>query len=135
VQLGELAWLASTIFELRTKHVPIGNLVLDQLPAFGSKPLTSFKLSAESPVENDYPREPDYPAIAASVVSATTEGHLTALIENWWAEAEPALQFLQKKGHGPMRRPCAALHESMQAVVGRGWIAEFHAEVDGITTF
>jgi tetratricopeptide (TPR) repeat protein len=118
-QLAELAWLASTVFELRTKHVSVGNLVLDQLPAFGSEPLMSFNLRAGIPPENQYLREPDYQALATLVVGATTEDQLKALIENWWAEAEAALRFLQKQGHGPVRSPCSALHEAMQAVIGQ----------------
>src|SRR5262249_53247831 len=43
-QIAELLWLACTIAELRNKHVPVGTMVLDALPAFGSDPLTSFKL-------------------------------------------------------------------------------------------
>jgi tetratricopeptide (TPR) repeat protein len=118
-QLAELLWLACTIYELRTKCIPVGNLVLDQLPAFGLEPLTSFKLSDGLVREGDYLREPDPDALGDSIAGAATANQLKVLIERWWGEAEPALRFLEHDGHGPVRRPCAALHQVMQSVVER----------------
>jgi len=116
-QLGELAWLACIIAELRTKYAPIGQIILDQLPAFGREALTSFHLTTGRVHEDDYLRELEPAAIAASVVLASNEQQLKVLIERCWAEAEPALRFLRKHGHGPVRRPCSALHDAMGAVV------------------
>lgn len=115
-QLGELAWLACIIAELRTIHAPIGPIILDQLPAFGNQPLTGFHLTTARVHEDDY-RELDRTAIAASVMRASTEQQLKVLIERCWAEAEAALRFLRKHGHGPVRRPCSALHDAIYAVV------------------
>jgi len=115
-QVAQLASLACMVSELRTKHASVGNLMLDQLPAFDSEPLLNFKLHAGIPPENQYPREPDYRALATLVVAATSEAQLKALIEDWWAEAEVTLRYLEKQV--PLQAPCTALHTAMQAVVG-----------------
>jgi tetratricopeptide (TPR) repeat protein len=118
-QLAELLWLACTVSELRNKYAPAGNLILDQLPAFGSEPVTSYKLRDGLIKEDDYLREPDPDAVGRSIDGSATADQLKALIEDWWLEAAPALGFLEIKGHGPVRRPCAALRQVMQGVVKR----------------
>lgn len=117
--IAELLWLACNIAELRNRHVPIGSMVLDALPAFGHEPLTSFKLRDGLVNEDDYMREPNLDALADKVTASATREQLRVLIEDWWAEAEPALRSLQDDGHGPIRRPCRALLEAMQRIVER----------------
>jgi tetratricopeptide (TPR) repeat protein len=118
-QLAEKLWFASTTCQLRNRFVPAGNLILDQLPAFGNEPLTSFKLRDGLVKEGDFPREPDLDKIASSVMHAVTGDQMKPLIETWWADAEPALRHLESDGAGPVRRPCRALYDAMQAVLER----------------
>ena len=117
--IAELLWLACNIAELRNGHDPVGNMVLDALPAFGHEPLTSFTLRDGLVNEDDYMREPNLDALADKATAGATPEQLRVLIEDWWAEAEPALRSLQDDGHGPVRRPCRALLEAMQPVVER----------------
>lgn len=118
-QIAELLWLACSVAELRNRHAPVGDVVLDALPAFGNAPLTAFKLRDELVNTDDYSRDPDLDALAQLATAGATAQQLRSLTEDWWCEAEPVLRNLDSDGYGPVRRPCRILHDAMRRVVER----------------
>lgn len=116
-QIAELLWLACNVVELRNRHVPVGNIVLDALPAFDSAPLMAFKLRDGLVNADDYLREPNLDALAQLVTAGATGKQLRSLIEDWWPEADPVLRHLQVDGYAPVRRPCGILYEAMRLVI------------------
>jgi tetratricopeptide (TPR) repeat protein len=117
--LAEIACLGCMVAELRTMHVGIGDVVLDQLPSFGAHSLTSFSLQGMNSRLDRYLHEPDYDTVANAVLATATETALEAFVQDWWATSEPALRFLRQRSHGEVRRPFAAMHDGIGALVKR----------------
>lgn len=115
--LADLTYFASAVSRLGNRHGSIGNGVFDALPAFGNQPLTRFSLRRGNADPGAFGREPDLEDLAARIIGVATERELRALVEQWWAEAEPTLGYVERDGYGPVCRPSGALRRAVHAVV------------------